>query len=121
MSARGDIRSGLIPAVLAVGSNLGRLLEHEEMVWSSPTFTGARHTIVLEFKGEREVQAGVRFAARLPTHEFMLAGHKVCEAKIIRSHFGMLPHKRLEIEAEIAMVEDARLMRPTASLLEDCT
>lgn len=104
MIVRTDSRTGLIPAVLAVGSNLGRLIDHSEKAWNSATFSGARHTIVLEFVGKAQCAAAERFAVRLPTHEFMLAGHKVCDAKITRSHFGSDPQPRFEIEAELLLV-----------------
>lgn len=99
-------RTGLVPAVLAIGSNLGRLLEHEEKAWNSISFNGARHTIVLEFKGDAQVAAGERFIERLPGHEFTLSGHKVCDATIKRVHFGQLPVPRLEVEAELLLVEE---------------
>lgn len=106
MSGRADIRSGLVAAVLALGSNLGRLLEHKETAWASATFSGARHTIVLEFKGDAQVDAGERFIARLPEHEFILSGYLVADATITRAGFGLLPVRRLEVHAELLLLKE---------------
>lgn len=106
MSGRAHIRSGLVSAVLALGSNLGALLEHGEEPWSSPTYAGARHTMTLEFKGEDAVKAGERFVALLPDHQFLLSGFAVDDATIRRAHFGLLPEPRLEIEAVLMLREE---------------
>ena len=105
MSERAQIRSGLVSAVLALGSNLGALLEHEQKNWESATFAGARHIITLEFKGEAAVEAGERLIDRLPEHEFALSGFLVADAQVRRVHFGPLPKPRLEIEAELLLLE----------------
>lgn len=105
MSERVQIRSGLVSSVLALGSNLGALLEHDEKPWSSPTYAGARHTMTLEFKGGDAVEAGERFIALLPDHKFLLSGFAVDDATIRRAHFGLLPEPRLEIEAVLMLRE----------------
>ena len=107
MSYGREIRSGLIPALLALGSNLGGLLEHEQQSWSSPTFSGVRHTVTLEFVGDAAVEAGNRLIRSLGTYRFYLSGYSVTEQAIGRAHFGKDPQPRLEVEIHVSLLEDA--------------
>ena len=106
MSERAQIRSGLVSAVLALGSNLGALLEHEQKNWESATFAGARHIITLEFKGEAAVEAGERLIDRLPEHEFALPGQLVADASVSAVDHALAPSPRLTVTCELLLLED---------------
>lgn len=97
----------LLSAVLEMTGGKAELVRHSERAWASVTFSGTRHAIVLAFRGVEAVAAGETFIAALPDHEFAISRQLVADAAIVRVDHEALPEPRLEVEAEILLLEDA--------------
>ncbi|MET1756756.1 hypothetical protein ABVV53_15025 [Novosphingobium sp. RD2P27] len=97
---------GLLREVLALAGPEAQFLRHSERPWSSATFSGARHTVVLAFEGVSAVAQGEAFIAALPDHEFTLRGSLVADATISSAAHSVLPSPRLLLEAELLVLDD---------------
>ena len=93
-------------AVLALGDHRGQVITHSEKAWASITFSGARHTLALLFAGEEAVEAGERFIAALPEHEFAIPGQLVADATVTEAEHRLLPHPRLVVQCELLLLEE---------------
>lgn len=93
-------------AVLALAEGRADLLNHEESAWSSITFSGTRHQLLLDFNGAEEVLAGEEFVANLPEHEFKIPGQLVADATIgeVEHRFGS--DERMVVKAVLLLLED---------------
>ena len=96
----------LLSDIMELSGGRAELVRHSERNWASVTFTGTRHTIVLAFTGADAVSAGEELAAALPDHEFAIPRQIVADASIIRVDHTVLPEPRMEIEAELLLIED---------------
>lgn len=94
-------------AVLALCDYRGQVITHSEKAWASITFAGARHTFALVFAGDEAIEAGERFIAALPEHEFTIPGQIVAEAAITEAEHRLLPHPRLAVQCELLLLEDS--------------
>lgn len=94
-------------AVLTLAEGHGSLLTHEETAWSSITFTGTRHEIMLDFDGPEAVAAGEDFLENLPDHEFTIPGHLVADATIraVDHRFGA--NERMVVTAVLLLLEES--------------
>lgn len=93
-------------AVLALGDFRGQVITHSEKAWASITFSGARHTLALLFAGEEAVEAGERFIAALPDHEFAIPGQLVADAATTEAEHRLLPTPRLVVQCELLLLEE---------------
>ncbi|MEO1048110.1 MAG: hypothetical protein AAFW59_07250, partial [Pseudomonadota bacterium] len=93
-------------ALLELAENAGRVLTHEETAWSSITFNGTRHEIVLDFKGSEAVTSGESFIADLPENEFRIPGHLVADASVreVDHRFGV--KERMIVTAVLLLLEE---------------
>lgn len=96
----------LLSAMMDLSHGQAELVRHNERSWASVTFTGTRHKIVLAFNGEEAVEAGEIFAASLPDHEFNIPRQIVADATIVRVDHTVVPQPRMEVEAELLLIED---------------
>jgi hypothetical protein len=96
----------LLSALMDMSRGQAELISHNERNWASVTFTGTRHTIVLAFTGAEAIGAGEDFTATLPDHEFAIPRQIVADASIVRVDHTMLPEPRMEVEAELLLIED---------------
>lgn len=96
----------LLSALLSLGEGEGELIRHCERAWASVTFSGARHTVVLEFLGEAAVTAGERLIDALPDHEFQIPRQLVADAAVVRVEHSALPQPRLEVEVELLLLDE---------------
>jgi hypothetical protein len=96
----------LLSELLALGQGKGELLRHSERPWASLTFSGTRHRVRLAFAGTEAVAAGERLIEALPEHEFAIPGQLVADAMIAEVEHTALPEPRLEIEAELLLLEE---------------
>ena len=94
-------------ALQGLGEHHGQILTHTEKAWASITFAGTRHALSLLFAGEAAVEAGERFIAALPEHEFAIPGHLVADAGITEVEHRLLPAPRLIVQCELLLLEDA--------------
>lgn len=97
----------LLSALLELGRGQGELMRHSEQPWASVTFSGSRHRVRLAFTGAAAVAAGEELIDALPEHEFAIAGQLVADAAVVAVEHTALPQPRLEIEAELLLLEDA--------------
>lgn len=97
----------LLSQVLALAGDEAQFLRHDEKAWSSATFSGSRHTIVLAFEGAGAVSQGEAYIAALPDHEFTIARQIVADATVVAVEHAMLPDPRLTVKAELLMLEDS--------------
>ena len=105
-AVRRDPASRLIAALQALGEDRGVLLGHEQRRWASITFAGARHTLALRFAGTDAVEAGERFIAALPEHEFAIPRHLVADATVTAARHNLLPEPVLEVECEVLLLDE---------------
>ena len=96
----------LLSEVLDLAGPETALVSHAERAWSSATFSGARHTIILKFAGAEAIECGEAFIAALPDHEFTVPGHLVADATIASVEQQYVPHPCLTVEAELLLLED---------------
>ncbi len=94
-------------AVVALGEHRGQVLAHREKAWVSITFAGTRHSFSMLFSGDDGVEAGERFIAELPDHEFAIRGQLVADASVIYTDHRLLPSPRLVVECELLLLEEA--------------
>ena len=97
----------LLSALMELAGGKAELLRHAERNWASVTFCGTRHTIVLAFTGAEAVAAGEALIAALPDHEFAIPRQLVADAAVVAVEHSLLPEPRLEVTAELLLLEDA--------------
>ena len=98
--------AALLSAVMDLASGRAELLRHVEHPWASVTFAGTRHTLALAFTGVEAVEAGERFIAALPEHEFAVPRQIVADAAVVAADHDVLA-QRLCVEVELLLVEDS--------------
>jgi len=94
-------------ALLDLAQGHASLLTHEEKAWSSITFTGTRHELMLDFDGAAAMQAGEQFVADLPDHEFSLPGQLVADATVTKTESSFLPEPRLVVTTVLLLLEES--------------
>ena len=104
--ARRTAADRLRDAILALSDHHAQIVAQSERAWASITFAGARHTFSLIFAGEAAVEAGERFVANLPEHEFSLAGQLVADATVSEVEHRMVPSPRMIVTCEVLMLEE---------------
>ncbi len=93
-------------AVLVLTEGRADLLTHEETNWSSITFAGTRHELMLDFNGSEEVAAGEDFIADLPEHEFTIPGQLVADATIKEVDHRFGADERMVVTVVLLLLED---------------
>lgn len=96
----------LLSEVLALGGSEVEFLSHTERPWSSATFSGSRHEIVLAFTGIDAVSHGESLIAALPDHEFTIPGQLVADATISSVEHENGPEPRMTVVAELLLLEE---------------
>lgn len=94
-------------ALSALAEGHGTVERQTECAWASITFEGARHTVELAFAGPDAVEAGERFVAALPDHEFAIPGHLVAEATIVEVDHRLIPEPRMAVRCELLLLKGA--------------
>ncbi len=105
--ARRTAADRLRDALLTLCEHHAQVIEHREKAWASITFAGTRHTVALLFAGEDAVEAGERFVAALPEHEFAIRGQLVADAGITDCEHRLLPSPRLAVTCDLLLLEEA--------------
>lgn len=84
----------------------GTVLSHDETAWASITFSGTRHSLVMEFCGAEAVAGGEELIERLSDHEFAIPGQLVADAAItvVDHRFGAM--ERLEVTAVLLLLDE---------------
>ena len=83
------------------------LLTHEEKAWSSITFSGTRHELMLDFQGAEAVAAGEEFIANLPKHEFTIPGQLVADATVREVDHRFGEDERMVVTAVLLLLEES--------------
>ena len=105
--ARRSAGDKLRTALMGLCEHRGQVITHTEKAWASITFAGTRHTLSLLFAGENAVEAGERFIAALPEHEFAIPGQLVADAGIVEVEHRLSPSPRLVVQCDLLLLEDA--------------
>ena len=93
--------------LIALAYGQGELLTHAAQPWSSVTFSGKRHEIELEFKGEAAIEAGEQMIEALPQHEFSIPGHLVADASCREQMHVFGPSPKMKVKCVLLLlVED---------------
>ena len=103
---RRDPANRLLGAIHELASGHAAVLRHDERAWASITFSGTRHTLTLRFAGNAAVEAGERFIAALPDHEFAIPRVLVADAAIVAVRHAVLPEPSLEAECEVLLLDE---------------
>ena len=96
----------LLSTLMELAEGKAELIRHSERSWASVTFSGTRHTVVLSFTGTEAVAIGESFIDALPEHEFAIPSQLVADAAIVEVHHTVLPDPRLEVTAELLLLEE---------------
>lgn len=96
----------LLREVREIAGPLAEVIDHRETAWASITFSGARHTLVLRFRGSDAVSDGERLIAVLPDHEFRMRGKLVADASVVRVDHELHPAPLMEVECEILLLDE---------------
>lgn len=96
----------LLAEMLQLAGGSAQFLLHTEKAWSSATFTGSRHVVVLEFHGVEGIVQGEDYVAALPEHEFTITGQIVADAAVIAVEHHVSPQPRMTVEAQLLLLED---------------
>jgi hypothetical protein len=93
-------------ALAGLAGGQGTVLSHDETAWASITFSGTRHSVVMEFCGPDAVAAGEELIECLPDHEFAIPGQLVADATItvVDHRFGAM--ERMEVTAVLLLLEE---------------
>jgi len=91
--------------LLALAGGQGALVSHDEKAWASVTFAGARHRVELAFEGAEAVEAGERFIAFLPEHEFAVPGQLVADAAVTEVDHRLAP-PLMRLTCELLLLEE---------------
>ena len=104
---RRTISDRLRDALMTLAEGRADLLTHEETAWSSITFTGTRHEVVLDFQGHEAVEVGETFITELPEHEFQIPGQLVADASVreVDHRFGI--EERLTVTCVLLLLEES--------------
>jgi len=94
-------------AVLMLAEGRADMLTHEETTWTSITFAGTRHELMLDFNGAEEVAVGEEFIANLPEHEFTIPGQLVADATISEVDHRFGADERMVVTAVLLLLEDS--------------
>lgn len=94
-------------ALLMLAEGHADLLTHEETAWTSITFSGTRHEVMLDFNGEVAVEAGEDFIAGLPEHEFTIPGQLVADATIKEVDHRFGADERMVVTAVLLLLEES--------------
>ena len=96
----------LVSALMELAGRKAELVRHSERSWASATFSGTRHEVVFSFSGTEAIAAGELLIDALPEHKFSIAGHLVADAAVVAVEHLVLPEPRLEVTAELLLLED---------------
>ncbi len=105
LAERPSSATRLRAAVMELGEARGELLSHAERAWESITFRGSRHTIEVRFKGAAGIDAGERFIAALPEHEFRIRGQLVADCAVVETEHRFAAQE-MTVTAEFLLLED---------------
>ena len=94
-------------ALVQLAEGQGELITHEETTWTSITFAGTRHEVMLEFAGEVAIEAGEDFIIALPEHEFTIPGQLVADATIKEVDHTFGAQERLVVTAVLLLLEES--------------
>ena len=94
-------------ALMLLAEGRADLLTHEEKAWSSITFAGTRHEVMLDFQGEEAVAVGEEFIAALPEHEFTIPGQLVADATVREVDHRFGAEERMVVTAVLLLLEES--------------
>lgn len=100
---RGD--RALVRELAQLGRGHGTMVLHEQKLWRSITFSGARHRMTWCFEGREGVAAGELFVGVLPDYEFSIPGRMVAAAAVTAVDHRLEPPKMV-VEVELLVLDE---------------
>ena len=97
---------GVVNATLSLAGGHAELLRHSEQPWASATFSGTRHSVLLQFTGDAGAAAAEHLIEVLPEHEFFLPGKLVADAAVTSVEQTVGADARVLVEAELLLLDD---------------
>ncbi len=94
-------------ALTTLAEGRADITAHEETPWSSITFTGTRHEVVLGFDGREAVEVGEEFIDALPEHEFHIPGQLVADASVREVDHRFGADERMVVTAVLLLLEES--------------
>jgi hypothetical protein len=94
-------------ALMQLAEGRADLLTHEEKAWTSITFTGTRHEVMLDFNGSEAVEVGEEFIEQLPEHEFTIPGQLVADATIREVDHRFGEDERMVVTCVLLLLEES--------------
>jgi hypothetical protein len=79
---------------------------HSERSWASITFAGTRHRLDLAFEGREAVEAGEKFIAYLPEHEFAIPRQLVADAAVTSVDHRIGRDPRMVVRIELLLLDE---------------
>ena len=76
-----------------------------EESWTAKLLAAGPERAAKKF-GEEAVEAGERFIAALPDHEFAIPGQLVADATVTEAEHRLLPNPRLVVQCELLLLEE---------------
>lgn len=95
----------LLSEMLQLAGPHAEFVRHSEAPWSSATFTGSRHLVLMTFEGIDAVLEGEAYIAALPDHEFTIVGQLVADATVVAVEHCAAPAPRMTVEVEVLLLE----------------
>ena len=105
--ARRSVADRLRAALVELAESRAEIVSHEETPWSSITFTGTRHEVVLDFQGRAAVEMGEEFIANLPEHEFHIPGQLVADASVREVDHRFSTDERMLVTCVLLLLEES--------------
>jgi hypothetical protein len=93
-------------ALQALARGQALITAHSEKSWASITFAGTRHRIDLAFDGQEAIEAGERFIAYLPEHEFAIPKQLVADAAVTSVDHRIGPDARMDVRVELLLLDE---------------
>ncbi len=84
---------------------MARLVRHTENQWSSATFTGSRHTLILRFEGHTAIAAAETLAVAISDDAITVQSALIAELTISRFDQTVLPQPSAEMEISALLLD----------------
>lgn len=93
-------------SLLALTGGRGSIIDHEEKVWASVTFSGTRHQVTMVFEGADEVARGEEMIDLLPDHTFSIPRQLVADATTTLIDHRFSKPERLTVTVVLLLLQE---------------
>lgn len=82
-----------------------RLVRHGETQWSSATFSGSRHTLVIRFDGDAALEGAEALVTAISDDAITIAGALIAELTVSAFTQTLLPHPSAEMTVTALLLD----------------